>query len=447
MMIEMMNIFIKKLRLNRQFCLLIITCVFTSTIGIINLSAKTLDRIVAVVEEDVIMESELQQRVQVLVQQFSQTPDALPPKDVLIEQVLQRLIVERLQLQLAERRGIQIDDLSLDQAMRNLAKRNNLTLEQFRDALLQQGLDYITFREQVRNEMMLEQLRRRAIDEDIQVTDSEVEELVTKSNEDLLRKEYEFHVAHILIAVPENPKPEQIQKAQHRSALVYERAVSGSNFAKLAITASDAQDALQGGDLGWRNKAQLPKVFLQQIDQMLPGDVSKIAQSPAGFHIFKILDRREIQDTMVKQVLCRHILIRTNALLNDEAAEIKLKSIKSRIERGEDFGTLAQEHSEDTGSAVNGGKLNWAVSSNYVPKFQEVVDSLEVKQISEPFQSRYGWHIVQLLDTRKHDNTQEAMRAEAREQIRQRKIEEETELWLRQLRDESYIENRLHTSN
>ena len=409
--------------------------------------AKLLDRIVAVVENDIIMESELRQRVRVLVKQFENNPEALPPQDVLIDQVLQRLIVERLQLQIAEQRGIQIDELSLDQAMRNMAKRNRVTLEKFREILIQQGLDYSAYREQVRNEMILDQLRRRTIDNGIQVPESEVEELVKKSSTDLLRKEYEYHVAHILIAVPENPKPGQIEKSQHRAALVYDRARAGNNFAKLAIAASDAQDALQGGDLGWRNKAQLPEVFVQQIDSMQAGDVSRIGQSPAGFHIFKVIDRRAIENTMVDQVLARHILVRTNALLTDEAAERKLKELKSRIELGDDFGELAKAHSDDPGSAVNGGLMDWTVSSNFVPKFKEVVDSLELKNICEPFQSRYGWHIVEVLDKRKHDNSQEAMRAEAREQIRQRKIEEETELWLRQLRDESYIENRLHTSN
>ncbi len=447
MMIEMTNTYISKLLMHKRSYLKFMACVLAAVMLSASASAKVLDRIVAVVEDDVIMESELRQRVQFLMQQFENNRDALPSQDVLIEQVLQRLIVERLQLQLAQRRGIQIDDLSLDQAMRNLAKRNNLTLEEFRDAIVKQGLDYIAFRDQVRNEMVLAQLRRRTIDQSIQVTESEIEELVIKSDEDLLKKEYEYNIAHILIAVPENPKPEQIEKSKQRTALVYDRAVSGRNFAQLAIAASDAQDALQGGDLGWRNKAQLPQIFLPQIDQMQPGDVSKVAQSPAGFHIFKLMDRREIRDTMISQVLCRHILVRTNALLDDAAAEIKLKELKSRIERGEEFGELAREYSDDTGSAVNGGELNWSVSSIYVPKFQEVVDNLEVNQISEPFKSRYGWHIVQLLDTRKHDNTLEAMRAEAREQIRQRKIEEETELWLRQLRDESYIENRLHTSN
>ncbi|MGI9228154.1 MAG: peptidylprolyl isomerase, partial [Gammaproteobacteria bacterium] len=193
--------------------------------------------------------------------------------------------------------------------------------------------------------------------------------------------------------------------------------------------------------------AQLPPVFLQQIEFMSPGEVSKIAQSPAGFHIFKILDRREITNTMVTQVLCRHILIRTNALLDDEEAERELKELKSRIQQGDDFAELAKANSEDPGSAVNGGILDWAVSSNYVPRFQEVVDSLQVNQISDPFKSQYGWHIVQLLDTREHDNTEDAMRAEAREQIRQRKIEEETELWLRELRDTSYIEIHLNSPN
>ena len=392
------------------------------------------------------MESELSQRIQILMQQFNQNRGALPPDDVLIEQVLQRLIVERLQLQLAERRGIRIDVLSLDQAMRNLAKRNNMSLEQFRNVLLQQGLDYVAFRNQVRDEMILEQLRQRVIDQNIQVSDSEVDELIARANKDLLKKQYEYHIAHILIAVPEGPKPEEIKNAADRSAVVYERALSRDNFTQLAIAASDAQDALQGGDLGWRDRAQLPQIFLQQLDQMSPGDISKIAQSPAGFHIFKLIDKREIQDTIVNQVLSRHILIRTNAMLSDAAAEKKLKDIKSRIENGEEFGELAREFSEDHGSAINDGHLDWSVSGNFVPKFQEVVDSLEVDQISEPFRTQYGWHIVQLLGKRRHDNTQEAMRAKAREQIRQRKIEEETELWLRQLRDESYVEIRMHSS-
>ncbi len=412
-----------------------------------NAHAKLLDRIVAVVENDVIMESELRQRVNVLAKQFESNPEALPPRDVLIDQVLQRLIVERLQLQLAEQRGIQVDELSLDQAMRNLAERNQMTLEQFREVLIKQGLDYVAYRDQVRNEMLLDQLRRRTIDSGIQISDSEIEELVIKSDKDLLKKEYEYHVAHILIAVPENPKPGQIEKAQHRASLVLDRAKSGNNFSQLAIAASDAQDALQGGDLGWRNTTQLPEVFLQQILQMKAGDVSRIGQSAAGYHIFKVLDQRAIENTMVDQVLARHILIRTNALVTDEEAERKLNDLKSRIQNGDDFGELARANSEDTGSAVEGGNMDWTVSSNFVPKFKEVVDDLQPNTISEPFKSRFGWHIVEVLDKRKHDNSQEAMQTEAREQIRQRKIEEATELWLRQLRDESYIENRLHSSN
>ncbi|MFK7816393.1 MAG: peptidylprolyl isomerase [Gammaproteobacteria bacterium] len=420
--------------------LLVIT--FTSSAN-----TKLLDRIVAVVENDVIMESELRQRASVIVKQFEGNPDAIPPQDVLIEQILQRLIVERLQLQLAEQRGIQIDELSLDQAMRNLAKRNQMTLEQFREVLIKQGLDYVAYRDQVRNEMLLDQLRRRTINSRVQISDSEIEELVTKADKDLLKKEYEYNVAHILIAVPETPEPGQIEKAQHRASLVHDRARAGNNFSQLAIAASDAQDALQGGDLGWRNKTQLPEVFVQQIDNMQTGDISKIGQSAAGYHIFKVLDRRAIENTMVDQVLARHILVRTNALIDDKEAERKLKDLKARIDNGDDFEELARANSEDTGSAVNGGNMDWTVSSNFVPKFKEVVDELQPKNISEPFKSRFGWHIVEVLDKREHDNSQEAMRAEAREQIRQRKFEEETELWLRQLRDESYIENRLHTSN
>lgn len=213
-------------------------------------SANALDRIVAVVENDVVMESELRQRIQVLVRQFNQNRSALPPRDVLIEQVLQRLIVERLQLQLAERRGIQIDVLTLDQAMRSLAKRNNMNLEQFRDTLLQQGLDYVVFRNQIRDEMIIEQLRQRIIDQNIQVSEAEIEDLLTRSESELLQKEREYHVAHILIALPEGPTPEQVKHAANRASAVHERAASGNNFTQLAIAASDAQDALQGGDLG-----------------------------------------------------------------------------------------------------------------------------------------------------------------------------------------------------
>lgn len=447
---ETMNIFkmntlnMKKLNFLSAIGLMVVLSVisFTSTA-----TTKLLDRIVAVVENDVIMESELRQRASVIMKQFEGNPEAIPPQDVLIEQILQRLITERLQLQLAEQRGIQVDELSLDQAMRNLAKRNRMTLEQFRETLLKQGLDYIAYRDQVRNEMLLDQLRRRTIGGRIQISDSEVEELVTKVDKDLLKKEYEYNIAHILIAVPETPEPGQIEKAQHRASLVHDRARAGNNFSQLAIAASDAQDALQGGELGWRNKTQLPEIFTQQIDGMKTGDISKIGQSAAGYHIFKVLDRRAIENTMVNQVLARHILIRTNALVNDKEAERKLKDLKARIENGDDFEELARANSEDTGSAVNGGNMDWSVSSNFVPKFKEVVDELEPRTISAPFKSRFGWHIVEVLDKREHDNSQEAMRSEAREQIRQRKFEEETELWLRQLRDESYIENRLHTSN
>ena len=249
----------------------LITYMLGAVLLIAGASANALDRIVAIVENDVVMESELRHRIQALVRQFNQNRSALPPRDVLIEQVLQRLITERLQLQLAERRGIQIDVLTLDQAMRSLAKRNNMNLEQFRDTLLQQGLDYAVFRNQIRDEMIIEQLRKRIIDQSIQVSETEIEELLNRSEGELLQKEHEYHVAHILIAVPEGPKPDQIENAANRATSVYERAVSGSNFTQLAIAASDAQDALQGGDLGWRDRAQLAADFLAADQPDEPG--------------------------------------------------------------------------------------------------------------------------------------------------------------------------------
>ncbi len=442
MMIRMMNTYT-----NLQKRSILLLAATLSLLLVISVShAKLLDTIVAVVEDDVIMASELRLRISILMKQFAKNRSALPPEDILTQQVLDRMIDERVQLHRAQRRGIQVDDLALDQAMRNLAKRNNMSLEQFRDEMVNQELDYVNFREQVRNEMILGQLRRRVVDSRIEVTDAEIEKLMEEAHDNLLKKEYEYHLAHILIAVPENPKPGQIERAKNRAALVYDRATKGSNFEKLAIAASDAQDALQGGDLGWRSKLQISEIFLRQVDLMQPGEISKVDQSPAGYHIFKMIDRREVTDMMVTQVLSRHILINTNAVVTDQVAVRKLNELKSRIEHGEDFGELAKVHSEDTASAVDGGNLGWSVTSNYVPEFKETLENLSINEVSEPVKTRFGWHIVQLQDRRDHDSTEEAMRASAREQIMQRKIEEQTELWIREIRDESYIENRLQTS-
>ena len=393
------------------------------------------------VESDVITASELRERINVIKAQAGDKT-RLPDEASLSEQVLQRMIIERLQVEWGQRRGITTDDISLDQAMRNLAERNQLSLDQFRNAILQQGIDYVAFRDQVRTEMTIGQVVRRAVESNIQVSPSEIDRLL-ESQKDALDTNVEYRIAHILIQLPQDPTPSDIEAAKIKIDSLHKRAVEGESFTQLATANSQAQDALEGGDLGWRNKDQLPGVFSRQLANMKPGDISETLRSGSGFHIFRILDMRGNDRVMVNQVLSRHILIRTNAVRNDEQASRDLASLRSRILNGEDFAELARAHSEDPGSASKGGELGWTAPSVFAPSFRDVVESTPTNEISQPFKSQFGWHILQVLDKREHDNSDEARRDQARDFIRQRKLSEETELWLRQLRDESYVENRL----
>lgn len=404
-----------------------------------------LDQIAAVVENDVITENELLERLNVIYSQAdSQT--SLPPRDVLIDQVLQRMIIERLQVQRAERLGISVDNLSLDQAMRNLASRNGLSLEGFRDALLRQGINYEDFREQVKSEMIIGQLRNRVVDATVEINESEINELLA-SQQNQLNQNAEYHISHILISLPEAPTAEDIAKAKATAEELRSKALAGADFEQLALSHSDAGDALDGGDLGWRQRGQVPGVFVRELNGMEPGDISNIIRSASGFHLFLLRDIRGTTQQMVEQVRARHILIRTNALMTDADAERQLNQLRNRILNGEDFAELAKAHSEDPASAVEGGDLGWLTPDTFVPAFRDVVDRLPAGEVSRPFKSRFGWHIVEVLGRRDHDNAKQAMRQQAREFIRQRKIEEETEIWLRELRDESYIEIRLPNTN
>ena len=428
--------------LSTKFVLQIfIICLYLCTVISSAQASLLIDRIVAVVENDVITASELRERINVIKAQAGDQAK-LPDEASLTEQVLQRMIVERLQVEWGARRGITVDDISLDQAMRNLAERNQLNLDQFRSALLQQGIDYVAFRDQVRTEMTIGQVVRRAVESNIQVSPSEIDTLL-ESQQGSLDNNAEYRIAHILIQLPQDPTPSDIDAAKTKIEDIHKRSLEGESFTQLAIANSQAQDALEGGDLGWRNKNQLPGVFSRELSNMKPGDISETLRSGSGFHIFRIIDIRGNDRVMVNQVLSRHILIRTNAVRSDEQVRRDLLALRSRIVSGEDFAELALAHSEDPGSASKGGELGWSAPSVFAPSFREVVESIPINDISEPFKSRFGWHILQVTDKREHDNSEEARRNQARDFIRERKLSEETELWLRQLRDESYVENRL----
>ena len=400
-----------------------------------------IDTIAAVVEDSVITENELLQRIAVIRAQAGDQAQ-FPSDDIFTEQVLNRMISERLQMTWGERRGIEVDQPSLDRAMQGLAERNRMTLEEFRQTLVKQRIDYIAFRDQVRTEMFIGQVRRRAVESKIQISDQEINEFLEqqKNNPTI---DLEYRIAHILIQLPLDPTPEQLKQAQTKINEVEQLAQKGDSFTQLAISYSQSQDALEGGDLGWRNRNQLPAIFADQLGDMTAGDLSKVVRSPSGLHLFKIIDTRGNETVMIAQMRSRHILLRTNAVRSDDDALRDLSSLRSRIVNGADFSELARANSDDPGTAVNGGVLDWVAPDALAPAFRDTAAKLAIGQVSEPFKSRFGWHILEVLERRQHDNSEDARRAEARNTLRQRKVEEETDLWIRQLVDESYVDNRL----
>ena len=426
-------------------CKLLLILTLSVVLGNVTMAEEPvvlIDRIVAIVEDDAIMKSELDDRMYMVELQLAGRQRALPPYDVLKRQVLERLIVERLQLQMAKRRGIRIDDLTLNETMQQLSRNRGISLEKFRDNLIREGIDYVKFREQVRTELITDALRNRVVNRKIQITDQEVSDFITSQSGDINR-DVEYQLNHILVTIPEAASTDQITASRKKAESIRERAIGGEDFRQLAVSESDGQKALEGGDLGWRKANELPTIFASKIGVMQVGDVSEIIRSPSGFHIIYLANRRGGERQVINQTRARHILIKTSALVDDEQAQSRLRNLKIRIRNGEDFAELARANSDDSASALDGGDLGWTSPGDLVPEFEETMNNLQVGKISEPFKTNYGWHVVEVLDRRQYDSTEEVLRAQARRILRKRKTEEETELWLRRLRDESYVEHRL----
>lgn len=400
---------------------------------------EELNRIVAVVDDEAITSLELERRLQGIVAQLRQNGTALPPMEILRRQVLERLIIERIQLALATSRGVRVDDETLNEVITRIAGQSKLSLQQFREALQRDGADFTEFREEVRNEITMNNLRAREVESRVEVTQQEVDDfLARQAGGDGLDTEY--HLGHILIAVPEGAAPEQVQAARATAQQVLDQLRAGADFRQLAITHSAGQQALQGGDLGWRKGGQLPTLFADSVVRLAPGEVSEPLRSSSGFHIIKLLGKRGEERQYITQTLARHILVRSTALVSDFEARNKLSRLRERVLQGEDFAELARANSEDPGSGAKGGDLGWANPGTFVGPFEQAMDKLKPGEISEPFRSQFGWHIVQVVERRQRDGTEELKRARAFEAIRQRKIEEETQDWLRRLRDEAYVE-------
>ena len=407
-------------------------------------NVQELDHVVAIVNDDVITRVELDQRLQRVKSQAAQQGQRLPEKEVLERQVLESMVIEKLQLQMAEKVGIRIDDETINQVINNIARENNLSLPQFQQVLSRDGTSFASFREYIRDQIIVSQLRRRKIADSVNITEQEVENYLTNmKNRQGLNDE--FHLAHILIAVPDGATPDQIEQARNKADQVYNRLQIGADFHQTAVAVSSGQNALQGGDLGWRKGGQLPSAMADVIVGMKPGDISQPMRSASGFHILKLIDRRSPEKRrIVEQTLARHILIRPNQLVSNSDARQRLLRLRQRIIQGESFAELARANSDDTTTAANGGSLGWFNPGSMVPRFEDAVNRLEPGEISQPFQSRYGWHIVEVISRRKHDDTEEYERIQARKAIHERKSDETVEQWLRQLRAEAYVDYRLN---
>ena len=403
-----------------------------------------LDRIVAIVNDDVIAWSELEARLGRIRDDLRQSGTRLPPQDELRRQVLERLILLRIQLQLARAAGIRIDDERLNRTLLRIAEQNGLTLREFRDALERDGYDFAKFREDVREEIMISEIRKRRVENQIRISQRDVDDyLSTMESRGAEADRHQYRIGHILIAVPDGASSEEIAEANAGAGGVLDEIRAGADFATMAVTHSDGRQALQGGDLGWRQASDLPTIFGDAVPRLEVGEVAGPIRSASGFHLVKLIDKRDGERQIVRQTRARHILIALDELTDDAGARRQVSALHERIVNGEDFGELARIHSDDAGSAPKGGELGWIDPGNTVPVFERAMDSLAPGELGEPFESQYGWHIVQVLERRERDDTETSRRAEAMRTLRARKIEENLEAWIRQVRDEAYVEYRL----
>lgn len=402
-----------------------------------------LDRIVAVINEDVILESELDKRVADITQQITSRNTALPPVNVLRKQVLDQMITAKLELQQAAAKGVTVSDDEVNQTISRIAERNGVTLSQLPDKLKEQGMNYADFRQELRDQIIIQKLQQQLVQDQMHITPREIEAQL-KQDRNSGDASTQYHLSQILVATPLNPAADQVAAARKKAEAIYAKLEQGADFAATAIASSDGQQALKGGDLGWRKQSALPTMFADIISSMKPGDISKPVQSPSGFHIVKVDDvKRQDQKVVVTQTHARHILIKPSALMTDEQVKARLEDLRKQIIGGADFAKLAKEYSEDPGSANNGGDLGWVDPGATVPAFDQEMNKLQVGQISEPFKSQYGWHILQVLGRRDADQTEEALKNKAYEAIYARKSDQILQDWLSQLRGSAYLEYHL----
>ena len=406
-------------------------------------AGESLDRIIVVLNDGVILQSELDQSILDAKQQIKERGIADPPEDVLRGQVLERLILTKLQTQRAAEAGERIDDRELNEVITNIASQNGMTLPQFAESVKKDGNDYLAVREQIRDQVLISRLRQKEVDGRISITDQDVDMfLATQPAGQEENKEY--RLSHILIAVPDAAKNDERAKARAKAEDLVKRLKAGEDFAQLALANSNGQNALQGGDLDWRKASDLPSLFAATAAKLGKGDVSGVLEAGSGYHIIKLVDERGGSGRQtVAETHAKHILLSPNALRDEEQTRALSREIYDRLQKGEDFTELAKKYSDDPGSKNSGGDLGFQASGIFVPEFQVRLDQLKPGEISQPFHSKFGWHIASVIERRTRDTTEETRRNRARSAIGQRKSAEEYDNWLRKLREEAYVEYRL----
>ena len=404
-------------------------------------TAQSVDRIIAVVNDTVILQSELEQAIHMAEGEMKDRGITPPSEDAVRSQVLERLILMRLQTERAKEAGIKVDDRELNDVIGNIAAQNKMTVPQFIASVKSEGMDFASLREQVREQVLSNRVRQKEVDSRIVVTDQDIDQYLAANGSD---DQTEYHLAHILVAIPDAATPETREKAHAKADGILKRLRAGEDFAQLAITNSDSPQALQGGDLGWRKNGTLPTVFANMVPKLAVGDVSNVIEASNGYNIIKLVEKRDAgQRQTVLETEARHILLTPNTIRNEDATRAQAYELYERLKKGADFAELAKKYSDDPGSKNAGGDLGWQPPGVFAPEFQQQIDTLKPGELSQPFHSQFGWHVARVEERRTRDITDEARRGRARQSIMQRKDAEEYEAWLRRLREEAYVEYRL----
>lgn len=404
-----------------------------------NAADTPIDRIIAIVNDDIVLQSELSSREATIKARFIAQGRSLPEDKILQDQILDRLILDNIQLQTGKERGIRISDSELNSSMERIAASSNLTLEQFREALIAEGQDYTQARQQIRNEMLIQRIQQRIVNSRINVSQQEITNYLNSEQGQQLSAE-SYNLSQILIAVPLQATAKMIQSAEQQAEEIYQQLKSGADFAETAVSRSKGPNALKGGAIGWRKLNEMPEEFSTVVNKLKTGEFSKPLRSPSGFHLLKVIEKQGGTTQLVKQVKVRHILLSPNEIRSPAQTRREIQSIYQQLKEGVPFDELAKQYSDDAGSGSLGGDLGWAQAGQMVPEFEQVMFNTAKSKLSAPFESRFGWHILKVEDTREQDMSDEMQTNQARATIRQRKFNEELQNWLREIRSQAYIE-------